>query len=384
MHSVQNRCARVKQKVREQPMDESVVMGQELTDVNEYKCPNCGAPLAYDPETGQMSCEACGSAFPVSEVSMAGRGFQQVEGFDWTGYKNETSQETMHTAVYTCQSCGATIEADASTAATKCPYCDNNIVMNERLQGGVRPNAVIPFRYKPKDLPRLVKKYCEGKKLLPNNFFKDSYLTDVQGLYVPFWLFDCGVEGGVNLQGERVFHYTQGDYDVTEIQHFLLERDGSMRFSHIPVDASTKMSNDMMDSLEPFDFNELADFEEGYLSGFLADRFDSDPDAELPRATERLMKSAEQTLADTCPGYSSVRITTNGMQITDSSVKYVLLPVYLLNCHYKGEKFQYAVNGQTGKVVGKLPVDSGKSLRWFLGAFAAGTAACWILLNLFL
>ena len=356
---------------------------KELTNVNEYKCPNCGAPLEFDPESGQMRCAACGSAFSVSEVSMSARGVHEQQGFDWSGYKNETSHETMNTAVYTCQSCGATIEADGTTAATKCPYCDNVIVMNERVQGGVRPNAVIPFKYKPKDLPGLVKKFYQGKKLLPNNFFKDTYLSEVQGLYVPFWLFDCGVEGGVNLEGERVFSYREGDYDVTEVHHYMLERDGSMHFSHIPVDASSKMSNDLMDSVEPFDFTELVDFEEGYLSGFLADRFDSEPDAELPRASARLMKSAEETLKDTCVGYTSVHIRNNGMQITDSSVKYVLLPVYLLNCNYKGEKYQYAVNGQTGKVVGKLPVDKGKSARWFWGACAVGTAVCYVLLNLF-
>lgn len=365
-------------------MDYSEMNPRQMTDVNEYKCPYCGAPVTYDPESGRMSCAACGSNFSVAEMSMASRNLHQVPGFDWSGYRNETSHETMHTAVYTCQSCGATIEADASTAATKCPYCDNVIVMNERVQGGIRPNAVIPFRFRPKDLPRLVKKYYEGKKLLPNNFFKDSYLTDVKGLYVPFWLFDCGIEGGVNLQGERVFHHSEGDYDVTETYYYLLERDGSMRFSHIPVDASTKMPNDLMDSVEPFDFNELVDFQEGYLTGFLADRFDSDPDAELPRASTRLMKSAEETLKSTCPGYTGVHITSNGMQITDASVKYVLLPVYLLNCNYKGQKYQYAVNGQTGKVVGKLPVDNGKAFRWFMGAFAAGTALCWFLLNLFL
>lgn len=355
----------------------------ELSNVNEYKCPNCGAPLEYDPESGQLKCAACGSTFSVEEVSLSARGIEETGGFDWGAYRNETSQETMHTAVYTCQSCGATIEADTTTAATRCPYCDNVVVMNERVQGGVRPNAVIPFRYKPKDLPRLVKKFYEGKTLLPNHFFKDSYLTEVQGLYVPFWLYDCGVSGGVNLRGERVFHYSEGEYDVTETHHYQLERDGSMHFSHIPVDASTKMPNDLMDSVEPFDFSELADFQEGYLSGFLADRFDSSPDDELPRATDRLMASAEQTLAGTCPGYTAVHITNNGMQITDASVKYVLLPVYLLNCNYKGEKYQYAVNGQTGKVVGKLPVDKGKVFRWFLGSFLAGTAAFWFVLNLF-
>lgn len=356
---------------------------QQVENQQEYKCPNCGAPLAYDPGSGQMKCDACGSTFTVEEVSLSARNVHTVEGFDWSGYKNEMGRQTMDTAVYVCQSCGAEIEADPSTAATRCPYCDNNVVINDRVHGGVRPNAVIPFKYKPKDLPRLVKKFYEGKTLLPNNFFKDSYLTDVQGVYVPFWLFDCGVDGGVNLQGERVFHYSEGDYDVTEIQYYMLERDGSMHFSHIPVDASTKMPNDLMDSVEPFDFQELVDFQDGYLSGFLADRFDSDPDAELPRASARLMKSAEETLKDTCHGYTGVHITSNGMQITEASVKYVLLPIYLLNCNYKGEKYQYAVNGQTGKVVGKLPVDSGKAFRWFMGAFAAGTAVCYLLLNLF-
>ena len=351
----------------------------------EYKCPNCGAPLTYSPGTGQLVCESCDSTFGLEEVSLGQRNVKKVESFDWGKYKrNFSGQKLEHTAVYNCKSCGAVIEADAATAATKCPYCDNNIVLDEKVEAGLRPNAIIPFKYKPKDLPGLVKKFCEGKTLLPRNFFNDSYLTDVQGLYVPFWLFDCDVEGGVNLEGEIIHAYSTRDEEVTQISHFLLERDGAMSFHNIPVDASTKMSNDVMDSVEPFDFSELVDFQDGYLAGYLADRFDSDPDAELPRATARLMNSAERVLLETCPGYSNVRITSNGMQITDAAVKYALLPVYLLNCHYKGTKYQYAVNGQTGKVVGKLPSDDSKAMRWFLATFAGVAAAAFAVLNIIL
>ena len=283
------------------------------------------------------------------------------------------------TRTYQCVSCGAQIEVEAATAATRCPYCDNNVVLTDQVSGGLRPNGVIPFRITRKELPNVVNKFYRGKHLLPKTFLSQRKLKEVQGIYVPFWLFDCRLDGNMVMQGTRIRHYREGDYDCTETSYYLLEREGGMSFARVPVDASVKMPDDLMDSLEPFDYSDLVDFNDAYLSGYLADRFDSSPDAELPRADRRMLNSAVDVLRSTAIGYSSVTIRANGMHITDADVRYVLLPVYLLNYEYRGNTYRLAVNGQTGKVVGQLPVSKGRSLAWFLGSGAIAAAAAFLL-----
>lgn len=349
-------------------------MSDTKQDVQQFQCPNCSAPLTYKPKRRSLLCSNCGSEFTIDEIIDIERPLTEQKTFDWGDWEKDSHAHLENTAVYTCQACGASIEADAATGATKCPYCDNNVVLSDRFGGGLRPNGIIPFKITAKELPGAVRRFYKGKPLLPRGFFSESSIGDVQGIYVPFWLFDCTLDGGMNLEGTTVRRYTEGDYDCTEISHFLLERDGCMSFAKIPVDASDKMANDLMDSIEPFDFSELVDFQESYLPGFVADRFDRSPKKELPRASRRVTKSAQEVMEETCVGYGDLKVRTNGMKMTKSDVKYVLLPVYLLNLEYKGKKYRFAVNGQTGKVVGELPSSTLKAALYFIGGFAASAA----------
>ena len=340
--------------------------------MTEYKCPACSAALAWSAEHNMLHCDNCGNNYELEAIQLLAETEQDQESFDWSAYKEDLSDETLTgTVTYSCRSCGAVIETDATTAATRCPYCDNEVVIDNQVQGGLKPNGVIPFKISSKDLPKVVKKFYEGKRLLPKHFFDNSKLQEIQGLYVPFWLFDGQMEGGATMDGEILHSYVQGDYNVVETRHFLLQREGGVRFEHVPVDGSTKLSDDLMDSLEPYDFSELQPFNGGYLAGFVADRFDSDPDAELPRAQNRMMNTAESLITDTTAGYSGVRMRSNNLRLHDAAVKYVLLPVYLINCAYNGQTYRYAVNGQTGKVVGTLPISNSRKWAWFFGVFAA-------------
>jgi len=352
-------------------------MGVRIIDnVQTYKCPSCGGPLRFDPNAGKLVCDNCGNQYD------AGRELEETDHFDWGAYKQQLSNEHMDDLkVYVCTACGAEIEADAATAATHCPYCDNNVVLSDKLSGGLKPNGIIPFRITPKQLPDIVQKFYKGKHLLPGKFFQRSKLESIQGVYVPFWLYDCTAGGGMDFTGRVERQYREGDYDVHETRYYRLERDGQMRFVHIPVDGSERMDDDLMDSIEPFDFSELRDFDSAYLAGYLAERFEEDPDDCLPRASTRLLNSASEALRATCSGYSSVSLERNGMQIASADVKYVLLPVYVLNCAYGGKNYRFAVNGQTGKLVGELPVSRGKSMAYFFGILAGVGAAVFAVLQ---
>ncbi len=344
-----------------------------------YKCPACGSPLVFTPD-GNLSCGSCGNVFSVDSVELLDSVQSGQGGFNWDDFREDLSLgsgKLDNTVIYVCRSCGAEIETEATTVATHCPYCDNEIIISDRLSAGLKPNAVIPFRVDKKGLEDVVRNYFKGKKLLPKDFLDTNRLSKVQGVYVPFWLFDAGVEGSVMMRATQVSHYSDYNYDYTETRHYAVRLDGSMGFDKVPVDGSKKMDDDLMDSIEPYDYSGLVDFRTGYLSGFFADRFDEDPDESLPRAEQRMLRSAERELvsvANSSSVYTTMSMSSSDLRLTDATVKYVLLPVYLVNVYYGGNRYRFAVNGQTGKIVGELPVDKKRKTGYFLMHMAAAAA----------
>lgn len=340
-----------------------------------YKCPACGSPLTYN-TSGKLTCAACSNEFELEAVKKFSEAGTGTGEFDWGDYKKAFNggEKLENTAVYVCKSCGAAIETDGTAAATHCPYCDNEVIISEQLKGSLKPNAIIPFSVDKNSAIEAIKNHFKGKRLLPNDFGASYKLGKITGVYVPFWLFDSGIDGIANINATNVRHYSDSNYNYTETKHYLVSVDGAMRFEKIPVDGSEKMDDDLMDALEPFNYSGLKGFDPAYLSGFLADRFDDDPDASLPRASARMTNSAQEVFLGCASEYDSASIKNSNFSLVDPSVKYVLLPVYLLNLKYKDKNYRFAVNGQTGKVVGELPISKVKSFLHFSSFFAVAAA----------
>lgn len=347
--------------------------------VTEYKCPNCGAALAFDPSSSSVKCDHCGHSFDVANIVKSQEVEGQNEEFNWDRFNGMKSLENFEgTSVYQCQSCGAILETDENTVATKCPYCDNNVVITDRVSKGLKPNALIPFAIDKKQIPDLLMGFYKKKKLLPKSFFTERIMEKAQGIYVPFWLFDASITGKAKFKGTVVTTQSTSKERITTTHDYLLIREGDLSFTHIPVDASTKMDNDLMDSIEPYDYSKLVPFDGAYLSGFVADRFDSDPDAELPRANGRMTNTLIAQLRNTAIEYAPVLFSSD-VRLKNADVNYVFLPVYVLNCEYKGKKYRYAINGQTGKVVGEVPKSVAKGTGRFFSAFGIAAVITFIL-----
>ncbi len=338
-----------------------------MSNTLDYQCPSCGAPLSLDPSSGQIVCANCGNKYKPEDIEALQKAEQQEGSFSWAAGQQTAEREKLENmTVYHCQNCGAIIECDENTVATHCPYCDNNVIIGERAEGGLKPNAIVPFEITTKELPDAINRFYGNKKLLPRNFFSASRLSKVQGIYIPFWMFKGTAEGTAMFSAERIRHYTQGNYDCTETSHYRLIREGSLSFKNVGVDASTKMDDDLMDSLEPYDLSKMVPFKGAYLTGYLADRYDSSPEAELERAEKRMRNTASSAFASTTGGYTSVMPIREAYQIRNAEADYVMLPVYLVNNEYDGKKYQYAINGQTGKVIGELPVSKERVRHYFL------------------
>ena len=337
-----------------------------MDQVHEQKCAACGGPLRFDPESGKLVCDYCGTVYEIGEQSEAGQPEETLEGYDFdqlTAHAHAEGAEGL--PIYNCVSCGAEVIASSQEMALTCPYCGNNIVLTEKVSGNLRPNGVIPFKITPKALPEAMKRFYRGKVLLPRNFFSESTMGKVTGVYVPFWVFSGKVHGRMTFSADKRNSYMRGDYEITETSTYDLDRSVSASFDSVPVDASGRVEDVLMDNMEPFDMSEVKPFDMRYLAGFTADRFDVAKDDIAKRAEERVLSSAANIASRSVTGYSNIQRRRSDV-VYDLDAKYLLFPIYMFDIMHAGKNYSFAVNGQTGKVVGEVPTDSSVSTEYFL------------------
>ena len=351
------------------------------TEITNYKCPACTAPLHFSGESGRLECDYCESSYSVEEVEKlyaekeaaaraAAEKRKDAAGADAGGW----GEEAEHMRAYNCPDCGAELICDETTAATSCPYCGNPTIVPGQFGGILRPDYVIPFRLEKDAAVAALKAHYKRKLLLPRAFKDANHLEEIKGVYVPFWLYDGVADAKVNYHATRSHSHMEGDYRVTVTEHYQVYREGSVTFQRIPADGSSKMPDDYMDSIEPYDYSELKPFSAAYLPGYLADKYDVSAGESAARADERARNSAVACMTDTVVGYHTRVVEHQETAVHRERAKYALMPVWLLNTKWNGKTYTFAMNGQTGKFVGDLPMDKGIYNKWLYGLAALVSA----------
>ena len=344
--------------------------------LQEYKCPCCDGAIAFDSGIQKMKCPFCDTEFEMEALAAYDSELKN-ETADDLQWKTSDSTPWQEDGIrsYVCKSCGGEIIGDENTAATACPYCGNPVVMMEQFFGTLKPDLVIPFKLDKKAALAALRRHYEGKKLLPKVFKDENHLQEIQGVYVPVWLFDTQAEADVRYRATQVRVWSDSRYDYTQTSYFAVSRSGSLGFERIPVDGSTKMEDALMESIEPFDHKDAVDFQTAYLAGYLANKYDVDAEKSIERANTRVRQSTEEAFAETTQGYTTVIPQHSSIRLQDGKVQYALYPVWLLNTKWNGKTYTFAMNGQTGKLVGDLPMDKALYNKWFFGVTAAVSAA---------
>lgn len=358
----------------------------ENTQVLEYKCPCCNAGLIFGEDVQQLKCEYCDNIFDLDTVQAYNESeTQQADAFGWenpsTQSWSEAEEENLH--AFQCPNCGGEILVDNTTAASFCPYCDNPAILPSRLSGTFRPDYVIPFKTSKEDAKAAFLKLCKGKPLLPKLFTQEQRLERITGMYVPFWLYDCQADYSGSYKATRIHRWSDTRYNYTKTDHFLLRREVDASFAGIPMDGSSKMDDTFMESIEPFDYSQLADFDMAYLSGFLADKYDVASENGEPRIRERVETTIQNRLQSSLIGFATVVPASRQLNISHSKARYVLLPVWILNTNYRGKRYTFAMNGQTGKMTGSFPVCPKRTAMWFSGICVGVTVLATITQMLF-
>ena len=358
-----------------------------------YQCPACTGPLHFDGKIGKLKCDYCGSAFTLQEAEDYYREKnKKAAEADQRAHKKADEAEAAaaaaaieagypvgesgwgsdaaHMRAYNCTNCGAELICDDTTAATSCPYCGNNTVIPGKFAGVDRPDYVIPFKVDKKQAVNAFKNYYEGKKLLPSSFESENHIEEIKGVYVPFWMFSGRIEGNAEYETYEENRRRDGNEEVIIRKYYQVYREGEMSFEKIPVDASTKMPDDLMDSIEPFDYKEMRPFAMEYMPGYLANKYDVAKEESRGRADDRAVQSFRAALKDSVKNYNSVRVMQQSERIHSDRAEYGMLPVWLLSSNFQGKNYMFAMNGQSGKMIGDLPISKAKLAAWVIGVFA--------------
>lgn len=289
-------------------------------------------------------------------------------GFDRA--TDDTTDDIKDLRLYQCPHCGAEVVTDKSTTATTCVFCNTPLILQENMRGKFAPQMVIPFEVDKDRIRDLYAEYIKSKPFYPEEYSTANVIEKIKAIYLPFWLFNTRTQGMISATGERIMTFTRGDYIITDHDVFSLERSGQMDFNKIPVVASSKTPKDAMDSIEPFDYSKMVPFNTGYLPGFLAERYDTEAGSLKDKIHQRTARSFEEMMMNTMGGYTGVRVQNEQISHQDVETTYVLLPSYLLFMDFdQDEDKLVAINGQTGKVIGNVPVDKRKRNRYFITRF---------------
>lgn len=321
-----------------------------------YKCPNCGGGLKFDPASQKFKCEFCLSEFTEDEM-------RQIEEKEAAGCGEA--------AVYTCPSCGAEIVTDETTAATFCYYCHNPVVLSGRLSGQYLPDYVLPFSVDKKEAEKRFLDWIGRKKFVPREFFSKDQIEKFSGIYFPYLLYSCKVDGSINAEAEQNRTWVTGKIRYTEHKQYQVDRAGCLDVKNLTRNALSKTNKELVEGVLPFDMEKLQPFRMGYLSGFQAEKRDMESQVFEEEAKQEVKNYTIQNLTSSIQNYSSVNIKGSRTDIRDAKWHYALLPVWVLTYRdkQKDKTYYFAMNGQTGKIRGKLPVDKGKLMALFAGVF---------------
>lgn len=323
-----------------------------MSNTIDHKCPSCDAVLKFNPKKQNWECEYCRSKFNLEDLDSK---------------KLLKKKKSVEIDVYTCNNCGAEIIADANTSATFCIYCRNTAILKNKLEGVFNPDYLIPFKTTKEEAIKSFKKLTKGKILMPKNFNIKKNIKEISGIYAPFFIYDLDSTGVIEAKCEEISTWKSGDYEYTKTDSYKVVRGGNISFKNIPVDGSKKFENDIMNSIEPYDYKEMKKFNYSYLSGFLAEKYDLTKEQSIKEANNRAQTSFEQKMINDIRGYDDITVTDKTINLYNSKSSYVLLPIWFLNIKYKDKFYTFAMNGQTGKIVGNIPIDVKKAIFIFLG-----------------
>ncbi len=335
-----------------------------------FECPNCGGNLKFDVPSQQLACEHC-------QTKMDPYSFEQKTK---DAEEQTVSDGTYETTVFTCPQCGGEIVSSDNTAAAFCSFCGASTILYSHIGREKRPDYIIPFQKTKEDCRQTYSALMKRAIFAPKELKDPKYIDGFRGIYMPYWTFYVTQKGDLALSGTR--EHRSGDYMITD--YFSLTGEMDSYYKGLSYDASSSFSDNISESIAPYDVKGMKAFTPAYLSGFYADTADVDASVYQLEAEQTAYEESMKKITG-IPAFQSYAIgggagSPSALHTRTETIDQSLFPVWFLS-YRRGDRVAYAtVNGQTGKAAVDLPVDMKKYL---LGSLLLAVPI-FLLLNLFL
>ena len=340
-----------------------------MANVVSEQCPTCGAVLKFDTKKDKFVCKYCDNEYTLKKLEEVRKTY---------GIQKELKVIKKING-YNCPNCGAQIITGENVSSTSCVYCKSTALMFDRLTDVYAPTKLITFKYDKNEAIQAFKNKCKHRPLIPKDFNNEKNIQDMEGLYVPFWLYDCTNNYSLTAKCTKVTTWSTSSYYYTKTDTYHVDCDGILNFNKVPTDGSSRFDDKIMNAIEPFNYDEFKDFDMAYLSGFISEKYDVDKDKAFETALNRIDNDSKNYVLSKITGYTTKVVNSNDNNIAQTKTDYVLLPVYVLNIKYKDKIYHFAMNGQTGKMVGEIPVDKNKLIMTIILSFIIGLVITFII-----
>lgn len=338
--------------------------------MQKFECKVCGAGLKWNPVAGKIACEYCNAEFPVTDFEDHTLRDEVNDNQVDDTYSSEEITDGM--VIYKCEECNAEVITSDKTMATECAYCGHAITITSKAVGNFRPECVIPFAITKETAMEIFKKYVKSSWLTPKVFSTSPSIEKMQGLFVPYYLHSMVLDGMSIVEGERTTSHKRGYDKITDHKVYEVDVEVHADFNNIPTDASKQLEDGLMDTVEPYDYNNVKDYNPAYLAGFFAEQADVTKEDTIQRAKDKAYDGMSDKIRECAGNLSKKCIKSNLIDKSNEKISYTMLPIWLFHVKWKDTVHHFAINGQTGKVVGKLPLDKVKLVISSIG-IALGT-----------
>jgi predicted RNA-binding Zn-ribbon protein involved in translation (DUF1610 family) len=311
-------------------------------------CPVCGGHLTIDdqPAGKRVVCRFCGHQAASAAPAAAGADLlgmalleRRAQPVRW-----HIGQRMLH-----CTQCGADRTIPAGQLSGLCPFCGSNqVITQDALQTIEQPNGLVPFVLSEQNARAAIREQLKTfnerlYRLLDNNRIVHKL---VEGVYLPFWVFDALLEVSVTTFDKRVSLYDRRALQLghTGHQHYKT----SAGVSGLLVPGVTNPPARLLEALGDYDLSAAIPYQPRLLAKHPAALYDIDF---VQASLEARSKAAAKARADESRHKDAnleVHVTALVIQMTFSLM---LLPVWMATLVERdGDVRQALVNGQTGKV----------------------------------
>ena len=356
----------------------------DTKEETDKKCPQCGGVMTFHPDTGNMKCPYCDYEEEIvsntdEEVcSAAELDFYQAEH---TANKNWG----VETKTVLCEACGAQSIYDALQTSGVCPFCGSNQVMEAQEEDTIAPGGVVPFQISDDQAAQFFHQWIKRKWFCPKLAKESAKPKSFKGIYLPYWTFDTQTSATYHGQyGTR--HVKRNSKGETKVEIRWHSTSGSLTkfFDDELVLASQNHDAHILHGIEPFNTADNKAYKPEYVAGFVAERYS----VGLTDAWERAKRSIHSKLENLAADHIRNRHATmhvRGVSVKasfdDITYKYLLLPIWVSNFKYKNKVYQFMVNGQTGKVSGRIPISPVKVAFTVVAAIIIALFALYIYMD---